>query len=116
MRRGVLFVLVLTLLFVANAHPVYGATITVNTTEDELTVDGNCSLREAIQAANTDSAVDACPAGSGADTITLPVGTYTLTIPGANEDANQTGDLDNARDLTINGAGAAATIIQACDG
>jgi CSLREA domain-containing protein len=39
-------------------------TIGVTTTEDELNSDGDCSLREAIQAANTDSAVDACAAGS----------------------------------------------------
>jgi len=79
--------------------------------EDELRADGDCSLREAIQAANTDAAVDACPAGSGADTITLPAGTYTLNIPGAGEDANASGDLDITADLTINGAGAGATII-----
>lgn len=55
-------------------------TITVNTFADDLAVNGNCTLREAIQSANTDSAVDACPAGSGADTIVLAAGTYTLTI------------------------------------
>ncbi len=69
-------------------------------------------MREAIQAANSDSAVDACAAGSGADTIVVPAGVYTLTIGGSGEDANQTGDLDILRDLTINGAGAANTIIQ----
>jgi len=42
----------------------------------------------------------------------VPAGTYTLTIPGANEDANQTGDLDITSDLTINGAGAHSTVIQ----
>lgn len=36
------------------------ATINVNTTDDELNNDGDCSLREAIRAANTDTAVDAC--------------------------------------------------------
>ena len=36
---------------------------TVSTTNDELNADGDCSLREAIQAANTDTGVDACPAG-----------------------------------------------------
>ena len=91
----------------------YAATISVNTTDDELNSDGNCSLREAIQAANTDSAVDACPSGSGADTITLPAGFYTLTIPGAAEQDNATGDLDITDDLTINGEGAGTTIIQA---
>lgn len=39
------------------------ATINVNTTDDELNVDGDCSLREAVRAAETDTAVDACAAG-----------------------------------------------------
>ena len=66
--------------------------ISVTTTADQLSFPpgSGCSLREAIQAANTDAAVDDCPAGSGADTITVPSGTYTLSIPGANEDANAT--------------------------
>lgn len=89
------------------------ATITVNTTADENNNDGDCSLREAIIAANTDTAVDACPAGSGADTISLPAGTYLLTITGRNENAAQTGDLDLTADLTITGAGQATTIIDA---
>lgn len=46
---------------------------------------GNCSIREAIVAANTDSAVDACTAGSGADTINAR-GTFVLTT--ADNDAN----------------------------
>ena len=32
--------------------------ITVNTYADELNADGDCAVREAIQAANTDTAVD----------------------------------------------------------
>jgi len=55
------------------------AAINVNTPDDELNGDGDCSLREAIQAANTDAVVDACAAGSGADTIDVPAGTYTVT-------------------------------------
>ncbi len=89
------------------------ATITVNTTADENNNDGDCSLREAVIAANTDAASDACPAGSGADTISLPAGTYLLTIAGRNENAAQTGDLDLTADLTITGAGQATTIIDA---
>ena len=73
---------------------VAGAGITVTTTDDELNSDGDCSLREAIQAANTNAAVDACNPHIGAETITVPAGTYTLSIAGANEDANATGDLD----------------------
>ncbi|MBC7821505.1 MAG: CSLREA domain-containing protein, partial [Planctomycetaceae bacterium] len=43
--------------------------ITVTTLNDEVTNDGNVSLREAIQAANTDTSVDGSTVGSGADTI-----------------------------------------------
>ncbi len=39
-----------------------------------ITVDGtNCTLADAITAANTDASAGNCPAGSGADTITLQV-------------------------------------------
>src|SRR3954452_12265167 len=61
------------------ARLAYASTITVTTSADDITVNGNCTLREAIQAANTDAAVDACTAGSGADTIAVQAGaTYTL--------------------------------------
>jgi hypothetical protein len=65
---------------------------------------GVCTLREAIQTAN---------AHAGEDSITLPADTYTLNIPGANEEASATGDLDITEDLKINGAGAEATTIDA---
>ncbi len=90
---------------------VHANTITVTTTDDEVNNNGDCSLREAILAANTDTAVDACPAGSGADVIILPPGTYTLSLAGAGEDAAQTGDLDLTADVTINGGGMNNTII-----
>ena len=66
------------------------------------TCDADCSLREAIIAAN---------AAPGADTVTLPAGTYTLSIVGTGEDAADDGDLDITDDLTITGAGAGTTII-----
>ena len=54
------------------------AAITVTTTADGSTSgDGECSLDEAILAANLDQVVDACPAGSGADTIELSAGVLT---------------------------------------
>jgi hypothetical protein len=65
---------------------------------------GPGSLRDAIDQAN---------ANPGADTITVPAGTYTLTIAGADEDLNATGDFDILTDITITGAGAATTIIDA---
>ena len=88
------------------------ATITVTTTVDDITNNGNCTLREAIQAANLDQAVDKCPAGSGADTIQLPQGTYPVTLPGDGEDLNQTGDLDIRTSLTLQGDGVDKTIIK----
>jgi CSLREA domain-containing protein len=91
------------------------ATITVNSTADAVVNDGNCTLREAILAANSDTAVDACPAGSGPDVVAMPAGTYPLTGPlgGAGEDAGLTGDLDITDDLELVGAGADATVILA---
>jgi CSLREA domain-containing protein len=108
-------VLAFLLLFLGQGQIAYAATTTVSTADDELNSDGDCSLREAIQAANTDTAVDACPAGSGADTIVLPAGTYTLAIAGAGEDVNATGDFDITADLTIQGAGATTTVIDGAD-
>lgn len=96
----------------------FAASITVNTTTDELNTDGDCSLREAIQAANTNAAVDACPTGQAdpiVDVINVPAGTYQLTIAGNNEDGNATGDLDINGDLTLTGAAAATTIIDGGD-
>jgi CSLREA domain-containing protein/uncharacterized repeat protein (TIGR01451 family) len=89
------------------------ATITVNTTADAngLSPDGTCALREAILAANTDKPVDGCAPGSGDDTILLPAGTYTLTIPGADENAGMTGDLDIIGNVTLIGDGTNSTII-----
>ena len=58
------------------AAPAIAATITVTTLVDELNADGDCSLREAVRAANTNLAVDDCDAGQGdqTDTITVPAG------------------------------------------
>ena len=107
MKTTIKLLVVLTLLLalmLPQAGTVHAASITVTTTVDELNADGDCSLREAIQAANTDIAVDACPAGSGADTITVPANTnaYTLTMS----------HLFIKTDMTINGSGTGNTIIE----
>ena len=94
------------------------ATIEVTTHKDELdgTPDSNCSLREAVQAANSNTAVGGCPKGGGpSDTITLEGGRYSLKIPTTNEDANVNGDLDvdgNGDKLIFRGEGAASTDIR----
>lgn len=93
-----------------------GETITVDTTVDDLTVNANCTLREAIEAANTNAAVDACPAGEASptvDRIEIPAGVFDLTLqvgPGV-EDANQEGDLDISEEVDIFGAGMDLTSI-----
>ena len=98
----------------AQANQINATTISVNTATDELNADGDCSLREAVRAANLNSQVDACPAGSsGTDAIFLPAGTYNLSItnPTGDEDAAQTGDLDITGSLTIIGGTPLNTIL-----
>lgn len=80
-------------------------TVTKTTDTADGTCDLDCSLREAVIAAN---------ANPGADTITLPPGTYQFTIGGW-EDLSNGGDLDLTGDVTISGAGAATTIVDAGD-
>lgn len=81
------------------------ATIHVNTTDDELNGDGDCSLREAIQSSDNNTAVDGCEQGVGLDTVILPAGTYTLTL----------GELTVSTELTLQGESAATTTIDAND-
>ncbi|KPL91942.1 CSLREA domain-containing protein [Herpetosiphon geysericola] len=96
----------------SNQPQVLHTTITVNTVVDDFTPNnGTCSLREAIQAANTDLAVDACPAGSASDTIQLAAGSYQLSLIGS--DGPQTGDLDLNGSIQITGVTSATSIIDA---
>jgi len=94
------------LLFVGLAWPVAAADIYVNSTDDEY--HGGClfecTLRDAILVSN---------ANGQDDTIHVPAGNYSLTIPGAGEDAGLTGDLDiDSPDMvTIIGEGPGATVI-----
>jgi len=66
---NIIFLMVLTIFFIHSGQSVYAATIIVNTTVDENGTGTNCSLREAINAANTDTAFGGCTAGAGADLI-----------------------------------------------
>jgi hypothetical protein len=85
-----------------------GGTILAVTRFDDPSPDGcaptDCSLREAVIAANEQA---------GADTIELAAGTYILTIEGRGEDAAATGDLDVTDDLTLLGTGQDETVIDA---
>ena len=102
----VLFVALLVSL--VQVTPAYAASIVVNSNEDTDTVnvnDGKCTLREAITAANTDLPRGGCTAGSaGVDSISFAAN-YTITI------SSQLPFVTTA--MTINGRGAANTIIQA---
>ena len=93
---------------------VHAQSFTVDSTADDIdaapgdgvcaTATGGCTLRAAVQEAN---------ALAGPDAISLPAGTFTLSIAGAGESAGATGDLDITGDLTIAGAGLGATVIDA---
>ena len=89
-------------------RPAHAATFTVDSTGDATdvapgngkcaTVEGTCTLRAAVQETN---------ALAGPDSVTLPAGTYVLSIPnvsGVDDDAAVTGDLDVLGDLTLVGA------------
>jgi hypothetical protein len=109
MRSALLLVLLV-------AAPARGATFAVNTTVDRadadladgtcdadpLTPGEQCTLRAAIQQSN---------ATPEPDTVTVPAGTYRLTIRGHDENAAATGDLDVTGVLTLVGAGAALTVV-----
>jgi len=76
------------------------STITVTTGDDENNTDGDCSLREAVAAANSNSSVDDCTAGSeDGDTIefssTAFVADQTITLT--------MGELSLIDDVTIDG-------------
>src|SRR5262245_52804666 len=72
-RRYLLLIVVALMgLAVAQGPPVArAAAITVTSTAVAIINDGNCTLPEAIQAAQTNAAVDLCAAGSAVDTDTI---------------------------------------------
>src|SRR5262245_17501663 len=78
------------------------ALITVTSLDDNTTTDGQVTLREAIQAANTDVSVDGSTAGSGADTITFAPALFA----GGPQVVNLQGALPNlSSGITITGPG-----------
>ena len=95
--------------------PLPDPTFTVNRTDDPVPVlpitnacngiANDCSLREAVLRAN---------ATAGTDTVTVPAGTYTLTLARVQNDCTGNhGALSVNDSLNIVGAGQATTIIQA---
>lgn len=99
------FIFLFFLLFsLISTKQAFAATFTVTKTADtnDGTCDSDCSLREAVIAANTNS---------GSDTIDLPAGTYLLDLTGRFENAAATGDLDILDSVEVDGAGTSTTII-----
>jgi CSLREA domain-containing protein len=103
---ALLTIVALAVIWLSEGGPTLATTYTVTKTADTAdgACDSDCSLREAIIAANANT--------STADTISIPPGFFTLTRGGINENSASTGDLDILNNLTyINGAGPGATII-----
>jgi CSLREA domain-containing protein len=83
------------------------AALTVNTKVDESNTDGDCSLREAIEAANTNAKVDRCKAGSATeeDAIYFALGEKAKIVLGS-----QLPTITDASGLTIDGQKAKITV------
>jgi CSLREA domain-containing protein len=103
------------ILFGSLAQASRAASFTVNSTLDIPDFDAGdgvcqtinarqCTLRAAISEAN---------ALAGDDIIFLPAGVYITTRPTLGDDANVGGDFDITSNITINGAAAGSTFIQA---
>ena len=82
-----LALLVMLALSLATSPAARAASITVNSTADTVADDGECTLREAIIAANTDAAsggaVGECAAGFGADSVDLTGVTGSIHLTGS---------------------------------
>lgn len=101
--RHVAFATILALGVLSFAAPAAAASFTVTSTadHDDGACDADCTLREAVIAANN---------APGADTITLPAGvTITLSIGGVEASPAVQWDLDVAENLTILGNGSTIT-------
>ncbi len=118
------FVLVTLLLELAGFQPVTADSLSpqniiqVNTESDEYNTSGTgtgCSLREAIESANTNTAFGGCTTGSGPDTITFQddLDGIILSIAAVGDDNNDTGDLNIESDLILQGTGWLNLVISA---
>lgn len=101
-----LFFRVVLLLICAWCTTVFANTITVTTLDDDFTDNGNCTLTEAVVAADLNSARDACAAGSaGLDRIEFSVsGTITQSLfsqPGIHTTITEDLIIDGANQITI---------------
>jgi len=91
-------------LLLGPAGPARAAEITVDTLDAAKSTDQNCALIEAIEAANTNTAVDACAAGSSA-------GRDRIVIDVAGEIDAPSNGFQIRSDMEIQGASGAGTTI-----
>lgn len=116
-QTSILLVLITTLPLISTSVVQAAGTINVTTAIDEYDTTGTgsgCSLREAIQSANTDSDFGGCTrSGTPPYTIEVPANTYPVSLNsnGSTEDNNQEDDFDIQASLNISGAGPTNTII-----
>ncbi|MEW6267837.1 MAG: hypothetical protein AB1689_00900 [Thermodesulfobacteriota bacterium] len=96
--------------------PAGAATIVVTERKDVSADDGRCSLREAVDAANTGTPSGATPgecvagdAPPAVDVIRLRRAKYVLSLGAPGDDANREGDLDLTESVVIEGKGAGKT-------
>jgi CSLREA domain-containing protein len=100
--------------------PAYAATVLiVNSTQDSLSNDGKCTLREAVISANKNkpsgSKPNECVAGTADDIIRLQANqVYQITrTDSGNEDSSASGDLDIRANITFEVTGSGLATIQA---
>lgn len=92
--------LIISLSVLLHTNTANATLIVVNSPDDAIGDDNKCTIREAIRAANTNTASginpNECPAGEDGATDTIQMGAliHILTISGAGEEAALTGDLD----------------------
>ena len=101
----------------ADASEAMAATLEVRVNSDPgLVGNHECSLRQAIAAVNSTGVLTPCGrTGRSSSTIVLGAGRYRLSVRPSGTDDNSSGDLDvaPASNVTLVGAGSAATVIDA---
>ncbi len=103
---------------VCGSSALNAATITVDDATDTSTA-SNCTLRDALEAANTDAVVGTCTAGSGTDTINFnnALSGSTVTLGGTaldiDSDLTIDGDIDDdgTADITVSGNDASRVFV-----
>ena len=104
---------------IAHATQTFTVNITTDSVDDYpgdgvcIDANGKCSLRAAIQESNALAGPDTINLATNVYQLSIDGNIFALTEDGIDAELDAIGDLDISDDLTINGAGASATIIDA---